>query len=449
MHFLRQMCHHLPLSLSFFRINNLAKLVTKNKMKKYLNPRRISQIIVVGFVFFLTFSHLKYGIEKAAPIDAYCPFGAVESFLTYLFTGEYLKRIYTSSFVLFGIVFALTILFGRVFCSHLCPLGAIQEWLRELGRKLGFKKDFELPRQIDKYARYLKYVILFAIIFLSFQAGDLVFRAYDPFNALMHLGQEFEEKVFGYLILAILLAVSLFSKSWWCRYFCPLGATLGIIRRFSPFEIKRNETNCIGCGKCEKVCPAGLDIASIKEVNSSDCISCLNCVRDCPKSSLQAVTFGKEISKKTFSWLVLGGFFLALGAMVATPLWQTKAPSNIVDSKGEVNASDIKGSNTLKYLLETTKVPMSEFQSKLGLPKNVDATLKLKEIGSKYDLKNKEGNIIETEDFRMVAEDYLKKNEVKKESSADCPFGKTECEFPGDCGRYVDVNGDDQCDHAQ
>lgn len=418
-------------------------------MKKILTPRRVSQAVVLGIVLFLTIGHLRFGIEKAAPIDAYCPFGAVESLLTLLFTGEYLKRIYTSSFVLFGIVLVLTILFGRVFCSHLCPLGALQEWLRGLGRKLGLKKDLELPRQIDKYARYLKYVILFVIVFFSFQVGDLVFRSYDPFNALMHLGQEFEEKILGYSILLILLAVSLFSKNWWCRYFCPLGAALGVVRKISPFRIQRNAATCVGCGKCDLVCPAGLEIANAKEINSADCISCLGCVKNCPKSSLKATTFGKEISKKTFNWIVSGGFLLALGAMVATPLWQTKAPSNIIDSKGEVSTADIKGSNTLKYLLENTKVPLVEFEKKLGLPKNVDTTLKIKEIGATYGLKNQAGEVLETEDFRTVIEEYLKNEAVKEDSLSDCPFGKTECAFPGDCGGYVDVNMDAQCDHAQ
>jgi len=111
-------------------------------MRSRINLRIISQIAVVGIVLFLTVSHLRYGIEKAAPIDTYCPFGAIEGFLTYLFTGEYLKRIYASSFILMGILLVSTLVFGRVFCSHFCPLGAIQEWMRSLGRKMGGKTYF-------------------------------------------------------------------------------------------------------------------------------------------------------------------------------------------------------------------------------------------------------------------------------------------------------------------
>ena len=373
-------------------------------MKKILTPRRISQSIVLGVVLFLTISHMRLGIEKAAPIDAYCPFGAVESFLTLLFTGEYLKRIYTSSFVLFGIVVALTILFGRVFCSHLCPLGVLQEWIRALGRKLGIKKDLEFPIWLDKYARYLKYIVLAVIVYFSYTVGDLVFRAYDPFNALMHLGEEFDAKIIGYAILGILLFVSLFSKNIWCRYFCPLGAFLGIIKKISPFRIKRNEVSCVSCGKCDEVCPAGLNVANVKEVNSSDCISCLGCVKNCPNSSLKATTFGKEISKKNFGWMIFLAFFLPLGIFMLTPLWKTKAPSNIVTSTGKLNLENLRGSNTLQYVLDTTKVPLAVFQEKLKLPFDVDTSMKLKDIGIKYQIKNAEGNFIEAEDFRKVVE---------------------------------------------
>ncbi len=375
-------------------------------MRNIFTVRRISQGIVIGLVLFLAIRHMRLGIEQAAPIDAYCPFGAVESFLTYVFTGEYLKRIYASSFILFGIVFVSTIVFGRVFCSHLCPLGALQEWLRALGRKFGIRKDIELPESVDRYARYLKYVILVMIMYFSYRTGDLVFRGYDPFNALMHLGNEVDEKVAGYSILALALFSSLFTKNWWCRYFCPLGATLGIVRRMSLFRIRRNERSCVGCGACDRSCPAGLDVSDVASVNSPDCISCLECVKTCPNGSLKATVFGMDISKKTFGLMVVATFFIPLGIIAMTPMWQTKAPSNIIDEVGNINAADIRGSNTLNHVIETTGIPLRVFQDGLGLPSGVDTSLKLNEIGPKYDLKNADGAVLETEDFRGVIDGY-------------------------------------------
>lgn len=371
-------------------------------MKKNNLFRRTVQIAVFSLLIFLSLSHIKYGIEKAASIDAYCPYGAVESFLTKVSSGNYLNRIWTSSFILMAITILVTLFFGRVFCSYFCPLGAIQEWLRGLGRKIGIKKDVELPTAVDKYARYLKYLILIFIAYYSYRVGDLFFRNYDPYNALMHFGNEFEEKMFAYGILGAVAISSLFSKSWWCRYLCPMGAFLGVIKKISPFKIVRDKATCVSCGLCNKSCPANLDIKDADVTDSADCVSCLNCVSSCPESSLSAKAFGKEVMPKKFAAIAAAAFFIPLGVAVMTPLWQSKAPSNIVNSQGQIDVANIRGSNSLKKVIEETGVPLEVFISELNLPANVDTSLLLKEIGLKYNLKNSEGAALETEDFREV-----------------------------------------------
>jgi len=164
----------------------------KKKFSK-ISLRVVIQLIILALVIGLAFLHQFYGIEKAAPIDAYCPFGALESFFTLIFKGEFLKRIFVSSFILLGIFTLATLVLGRVFCSYFCPLGALQEWLRILGKKLGFRKDLEFPQKLDKYFRLIKYILLVIIIYFSFYLGDLVFRIYDPYSSLMHFGTESEE----------------------------------------------------------------------------------------------------------------------------------------------------------------------------------------------------------------------------------------------------------------
>lgn len=371
-------------------------------MKKIFTLRHISQAIVLVAVFILSLRHMNLGIEKAAPIDAFCPFGAVEGFWTYLVTGEYLRRINTSSFLLLGIVVALTLAFGRVFCGFFCPLGTLQEWLRGLGRKMGIKKDLELPASIDKYARYLKYGVLATIIYFSYKVGDLVFRNYDPYNALMHLGEEFEEKQVAYIILAVVLFLALFAKSWWCRYFCPLGAALAIIRKISPFKIVRNKATCIGCHKCDRTCPANLPVEQEEVTDSADCVSCLRCVSDCPNSSLTAQVGKKKVSKKLISIITIVAFAGLVGLAVASPYWQTKPESNLKTTTGAITTENIRGSNTLQYVIDQTGVPLEKFVHKLKLPKDVDTSLMLKEIGPKYDLKDESGAFLETEAFREV-----------------------------------------------
>lgn len=376
-------------------------------MKK-LSLRTIVQIFMFILLVGIAFLHQYYGIEKMASIDAFCPFGAVESFFTLLFQGEFLKRIYTSSFIILGVFLIGTLFFGRIFCGYFCPLGAMQEWLRKLGKKLGLKKDFEVPKKLDKYLRYLKYIILILIIYFSFYLGDLIFRHYDPYVALMHFGTEIGEMLIAYLILVLIVIMSLFSKSIWCRYFCPLGAFFGIVKKISFLKIKRNVKTCNGCGICNINCPSNIDVKNLKIINDADCISCGKCTKGCPKKSLKYNILGKEITTKMFSILVIILVLIPLLILPFTPIWKSKAQSNIINSQGEINTADIRGSNTLEYLIEITNISLEVFISELGLPENIDTRMKLKEIGSTYSI-TIEGAPLETEHFRQVVDENYSK----------------------------------------
>lgn len=421
-------------------------------MKNKFNLRRISQFIILVLILYLAFAHQKYGIEKAAPIDSYCPFGAVESFFTFVFTGEFLKRIYISSFILGALIFVMSMFFGRIFCSFICPLGTLQEWIRLFGTKIGVKKEFELPVKIDKYARYIKYIFLVVVVYYSYVLGDLIFRNYDPFNALSHLGEELAEKWVAYALLLIILIISLFSKNIWCRYLCPFGAFLGILNKISFFKIAHNKETCISCSACTRVCPAALRVGKGEAEKNADCISCMQCVEVCPNGTLVPKIFGKKISAKTFIISTFSIFFVALIILTSTSMWQTKPNSNITENDGVVNVDGIRGSNTLEYVIRETGVPFEIFQSELNLPNDTNKHLMLREIGVKYNLKNEEGNILETEDFRQLILDYFAGNLTVEEiqcSDVACPFGEVDDHFPGKCALYEDNDHNGICDLSE
>ena len=114
--------------------------------------------------------------------------------------------------------------------------------------------------------------------------------------------------------------------------------------------------------------------------------------------------FGKNLSKRWFSLVAILVFFVPLGILSLTPVWQTKAPSNIVKSNGQVDVNNLRGSNTLKHVMEITGLPYSYFQQQLGLPDKIDLNSKLKDIGPTYDIKKEDGNYIEMEDIRAIVE---------------------------------------------
>ena len=355
-----------------------------------------------GVVAILAVRHLIFGIQVAAPIDGFCPFGGVATFLTLVSTGEFLKRIYWGSIILMAVTVVMTVVFGRAFCGFICPLGALQEWVNKAGMRIGVKNN-DPPRTMDEKLRLLKYLILVLIIVLTYKTGTLIFRTYDPYVALMHFGREFEEKIIGYAVLGIVLIVALFSKNLWCRYVCPLGAFYGIVSKLKVFSIRRDVKKCTNCGVCNQKCPHGIDVKNQDTVRDADCVSCLECVESCPEECLSGQVSGKTISdSRKLGGIVLAVFLGLVAVFMVLGVWESNQPVTVTTAAGTIDPAAIRGSITLAFLIQETGIPLETFQSELGLPEGTDTNLMLRDIGTVYRLKGASGGRLETEDFRFV-----------------------------------------------
>ena len=140
---------------------------SENNKKQKDHLQYLRYAILFFFLIFMTWMGYRHQLLGGGPagsptVDALCPFGGLESIYSWLKDGYWLRRIALSSFVLFMGVAILTLLTGRVFCGWICPLGAVNEYVSAGTRKLGIKK-IKLPPAVDKYLRYLKYVILLLI----------------------------------------------------------------------------------------------------------------------------------------------------------------------------------------------------------------------------------------------------------------------------------------------
>ena len=131
-------------------------------------------------------------------IHALCPYGGLESMLSLVAVGTFLKRIVIGTFVLFGSTILLSIAMRRSFCGQICALGALQEFFGKIGHKL-FKKRPAVPQKLDRILRYLKYVVLAVTVAMAWITGELWITPYDPFNALGHLA-DFNALVTSYLL---------------------------------------------------------------------------------------------------------------------------------------------------------------------------------------------------------------------------------------------------------
>ena len=285
------------------------------KRKKGRNVNgRIRKTVQITFLVLIALIAVNHTLSESgnaipvlstASVHAVCPFGGVVSIYQYLSGGVFVKKIHESSFILMIIVFALTVAFGPVFCGWICPMGTVQEAISSLGKKIFRKKHNRLiPQKLDRHLRYLRYLVLVWVLYVTARSGQLVFADYDPYFALFNFWTG-EVAISGLIILGAVLVLSLFIERPFCKYACPYGAALGIFNLFRIFGIKRNASTCISCKACDNACPMNIPVSTAGVVRDHQCISCMKCTSEqvCPVENTVELaagsieTGGKEVAE--------------------------------------------------------------------------------------------------------------------------------------------------------
>jgi len=360
---------------------------------KTKNIRFVVQISVLILITLLGILHqIAGGGPSGSPsVDALCAFGGLETLFSIIKDGTLIKRIELSSVVLLGALAISGIFFGRAFCGFICPFGTLQEIFNKLGKKIGIKK-YELPKSIHKYLIYVKYAVLVLILYLTWTAGELIIRSYDPWAAFMHIGGGMEavlESPWSFVILASILLAAIFIDRFFCKYLCPLGAFMALFNKISIFKIKR-KPSCISCGICSKTCPMNIDVKDEGTINSTECIMCTECISACPvNNALQVENNGKikkSMGPKAIILTVALMFVLTIGTAKVIGIFETSSPANIVlenNQTGKMDPANIKGYMTLNEISKNFNIPLNRLYSELKLPAEISPDIPLKAIASK------------------------------------------------------------------
>lgn len=166
-----------------------------------------------------------------------------------------------------------TLIFGRIFCATLCPLGLVQD-LVLLGKR--FKGRF-YKNQPYKY-------FLAALVYGTLIGGSVtVIRLIDPYTLA---GNAITGGVIGLIGISLIVILTFFKGRFFCAHICPAGTILGLLSRNSFLQIRMNPETCITCGLCARHCPTGSIDFKKKHVNNETCIKCFKCLHICPKNSL-------------------------------------------------------------------------------------------------------------------------------------------------------------------
>lgn len=196
------------------------------------------------------------------------------------------------------IVILSVIIFGPWFCGWACPFGNASYFMTKLGSKVFPKLQFVINNKLHNILKYLKY-----ILFLYF-LGIMILKGVNYFgdHMVMYQTNAFTQFYIKFKHVAVLL-IPLFIPRFYCKYLCFAKPAYNLINYIIPnSRITRDESTCINCKKCDKVCPMQLNLATNKEIKGTDCISCFNCLdKDvCPTDSLNLYIWKRKVKPTRF-----------------------------------------------------------------------------------------------------------------------------------------------------
>jgi ferredoxin len=170
-----------------------------------------------------------------------CSVGSVQNIIAGIFDSTYGVPITVLVFFAAPLIFAL--LFGRVFCASVCPLGAIQEAVAV--------KPVKVPLTVEKVLSIFPYIYLgLTVLSVSLGAGFIICQ-YDPFVGFFRLGASFNMLIFGMGMLLL----GMFVARPYCRFLCPYGVLLNWCSKLSMKHAVITPSDCINCKLCEGSCP--------------------------------------------------------------------------------------------------------------------------------------------------------------------------------------------------
>ena len=318
--------------------------------------------IVLATIFFVAISLLFLDFS-----------GTLHHWLGWMAKIQFLPAVLAANFVTVGILLIVTLLFGRIYCSVICPLGVFQDGVFAVSRKRRSKKN---KCEYSKEKKWLRYGVLvlfitalvaglnsLAAILAPYSAwGRIVQNLFAPIyqwgnNVLATIAERHDSYAFvtkevwlkslpTFIIAAVTLIV-VAVLAWrngrtYCNTICPVGTTLSFFSRFAMFRPVLDSSKCKGCRACERKCKASCINVDERRIDYSRCVDCFDCIDNCKFGALKYRFAWKKSdspvapAKTTESNIDAGRRAFMAGSMIAltgAALNAQEASEEVVDDK--------------------------------------------------------------------------------------------------------------------
>lgn len=241
--------------------------------------------------------------------------GTLHAWLGWLAKIQFWPAFYALNIGVVAVLVVLTLVFGRIYCSVICPLGVMQDvvsWLhgRRKRNRFTYSKEKKWLRYgmlgvfiisavaginaiVSLLAPYSSYGRIASSLFKPvYEAGNNVLASIaEHFNSYAFYSVDVWMKSLPTLIIASVTFVAIVILAWrggrtYCNTICPVGTILSFFARFSWFKVRIDESKCVNCGLCTKNCKASAIDFKNHKIDYSRCVVCGDCLGKCHKGAL-------------------------------------------------------------------------------------------------------------------------------------------------------------------
>ena len=198
---------------------------------------------------------------------------------------QFLPAVLSLSLIAVAII-VVALLFGRIYCSVICPLGVMQDIYSWLGGKIK-KNRFSYVKE-HKWLRYTVCAIFVVCLIFGFTPVITLLEPYGNFGRIVtsFYMRNVTLSIIAWVMMLILGVLAFLYGRAYCNSICPVGTILSFFSRFSLFRVRFDQDKCKHCGLCEKNCKARAIDAKAGTVDYSRCVVCGDCTAQCKFDAL-------------------------------------------------------------------------------------------------------------------------------------------------------------------